>query len=51
MISLGMNPEWTELSAIMEIIKNRFSIALRKGQRHFRVEEKELIMKYIIGLL
>ena len=39
-----MNPEWAELPAVVEIIKNRFSRALKRRQRHFRVRANELVL-------
>ena len=44
LISLGMNPEWTELAAIMEVIRNKFTKALRDGPKHFRIREKEIVL-------
>ena len=44
LVSLGMNPEWTELAAVMEIIKNRFSKNLKDRPRNFRIRESKLFM-------
>lgn len=44
LVSLGMNPEWTELTAVMEIIRNKFSKALKDRQKYLRIRENELII-------
>lgn len=39
-----MNPEWAEIPAVMEIVKNRLSKALRLRQKNLKIRQSKIVL-------